>query len=181
MPAIKEAKLKSEMTELVTRMYAETERYIQPMPPFLLVRTLPRSTVTAGGILMPEKQNKPNIESVVLAVYEPYWEVAETRVREDGKTEDVSVLNTCDIKVGDHIIHPHHVGLPDTFLDEREYRLIAEDDAIAVLHYQKKNWLRDELYGLADDIGVAADIIDKILENYDLVPKVIYSRTTSGK
>src|ERR1035437_9923120 len=134
---VKEAVSKREMTDLVQRVYAETERIIQPLKPFILVRTLPRSTVTAGGILMPEKQNKPNIEAVVLAVYEPYWEIVD-KVSEDGKHSDISVYNECDIKVGDHIIMPHFVGLPDSFLDEREYRLIKEDDATAVLHYREK-------------------------------------------
>jgi co-chaperonin GroES (HSP10) len=170
-------------------LYAETERYIQPLKPFILVRTLPRSTVTAGGILMPEKQNKPNIEAVVLAVYKPYWEKVD-KVSEDGKHSDISVYNECDIKVGDHIIMPHFVGLPDSFLDEREYRLIKEDDATAVLHYREKGELRNSLIvscretlksGVSvNNFTLAEQYIDGILEKFDVVPKEIQSRTTSG-
>jgi co-chaperonin GroES (HSP10) len=177
-----EAKTKQQMTEWVQKVYADTERYIQPLKPFLLVRTLPRSTITAGGILMPEKQNKPNIESVVLAVYEPYYEHA---FATDGT--DISVYNECDIKVGDHIVMPHFVGMPDTFLDEREYRLIKEDDAIAVLRYREKGELRE----MAKEVMIKAAIVstelrtdatlDALLEHFDIVPKTIYSRTTSGK
>src|ERR1035437_437259 len=187
---VKEAVSKREMTDLVQRVYAETERIIQPLKPFILVRTLPRSTVTAGGVLMPEKQNKPNIEAVVLAVYKPYVE----KVFEHAFVEnvgwvdrDISVFNECDIKVGDHIIMPHFVGLPDSFLDEREYRLIKEDDATAVLHYREKGELRklliDCIRALRSEpkyISLLEGTADKIIDTFDLVPKEIQSRTTSG-
>ena len=183
----KEVKAERKFTNLVERLYAETERYIQPLKPFILVRTLPRSTVTAGGILMPEKQNKPNIEAVVLAVYKPYWEKVD-KVSEDGKHSDISVYNECDIKVGDHIIMPHFVGLPDSFLDEREYRLIKEDDATAVLHYREKGELRQivkdgMLQALSTSDGnnsILDDYLDALFVHFDVVPKEIQSRTTSG-
>lgn len=181
---VREARTKAEMTEYVQKVYAATERWIEPMPPFILIRTLPRSTISAGGILMPEKQNKPNIEAVVLAVYKPYWEKVESRTRDDGRTEDISVWNECDIRVGDHVILPHHCGLPDSFLDEKEYRLIREDDAIATLHYREKGELRNEIIqtAITAEIGAApfTKIVDTLLEHYDIIPKVIYSRTLSG-
>jgi co-chaperonin GroES (HSP10) len=182
--AQQEAKTKQQMTEWVQKVYADTERYIQPLKPFILVRTLPRSTITAGGILMPEKQNKPNIESVVLAVYEPYWE----NVYEQVSDKDISVYNECDIKVGDHIVMPHFVGMPDTFLDEREYRLIKEDDAIAVLHYREKGEFRKmvrdimvEAYSLSSGAMPADVMLGALFDKFDIVPKTVYSRTTSGK
>jgi len=183
----KEAKLKSEMTELVMRMYEDTERYLQPMKPFLLVRTLPRSVVSSGGILLPEKQNKPNVESVVLAVYEPYWEKVD-KISEDGKHFDISVYNECDVKVGDHIIHPHYVGLPDSFLDEREYRLIKEDDAVCILHYRGKDELRkavidcmlETLKQPIDNRTVLNGYVEALMEKFDVVPKIMHSKTTSG-
>src|ERR1035437_4068038 len=186
---VKEAVSKREMTDLVQRVYAETERIIQPLKPFILVRTLPRSTVTAGGILMPEKQNKPTIEAVVLAVYEPYWEKAYERALIPAEDRDISVWNECDIKVGDHIVMPHFVGLPDSFLDEREYRLIKEDDAIAVLHYREKGELHDMVRAVMLDEFKFNDsnskmldkITDAILKKFDVVPKVIYSKTTSDR
>ena len=188
---VKEAKSKREMTDLVERMYAETERYLQPLKPFIFVRTLPRSTVTAGGVLMPEKQNKPNIEAVVLAVYEPYVEKVFERafIENVGWVDrDISVFNECDIKVGDHIIMPHFVGLPDSFLDEREYRLIKEDDATAVLHYREKGELRQivkdgMLQALSTSDGnnsILDDYLDALFVHFDVVPKEIQSRTTSG-
>ena len=192
---VKEARTKAEMTEWVAKVYKDTERDIQPMPPFILIRTLPRSIISAGGIYMPDKHNKPNIEAVVLKVYEPYWETVELTVREDGKTEDISVWNECDIKVGDHIILPHYVGLPDTFLDAKEYRLIREDDAIARLHYREKGELRQMVLEIAvqgiikprslghSTEGTAtmfASAVDAIMENFDVIPKVIHSRTLSG-
>ena len=192
---VKEARTKAEMTEWVERVYKATEREIQPMPPFIFIRTLPRSTISSGGIYMPDKQNKPNIEAVVLKVYEPYWEVVESRTREDGKTEDISVWNECDVEVGDHIILPHHVGLPDSFLDAKEYRLIREDDAIARLHYWEKGTLREmvletvrgsimkprSLGHSTDSAGTMfGQAVDAILENFDIIPKEMASKTLSG-
>jgi co-chaperonin GroES (HSP10) len=188
--AQKEAKTKQQLTEWIQKVYEETERFIQPLKPFMLIRTLPRSTITAGGILMPEKQNKPNIEAVVLAVYKPYWEHAT-----DAQGGDISVYNECDVKVGDHIILPHFVGQPDTFLDEREHRLIREDDAIATLHYREKGELKahvmaviankvveDVLVVGKSDLHAALDaMIQGLFEEFDIVPKTIYSRITSGK
>lgn len=185
---VKEAKSKREMTELVEKVYIATERWIQPTKPFILIRTLPRATVSAGGILLPQKQNKPNIEAVVLAVYEPFWEYAKSKRRGDGHVEDISVLHECDIKVGDHIILPHHVGLPDSFLDEREYRLIKEDDAVAVLHYREKGELRRmvredilEAIEQSSSAKLVEIALDAVFANYDVVPKVMGCKTTSGK
>jgi co-chaperonin GroES (HSP10) len=185
-----EAKTKQEMTELVQKMYLATERFLQPLKPFILVRVLPRATVSAGGIHLPEKQNKPNIEAVVLAVYEPYWEKVQTSTRDDGKVEDTSVYNECDIKVGDHIIMPHFVGLPDSFLDDREYRLVKEDDAVAVLHYRRKGALQETIRQLLLNTMECRDgsettmlnaFAEALLDHFDIVPKVMYSVTTSGK
>jgi len=187
---IKEAHTKREMVDWVQKVYAETERYIEPMPPFIFVRTLPRATITSSGIILPEKQNKPNIEGIVLAVYKPFWEKVE-KVTENGVKSDISVYNECDIKVGDHVVLPHHCGLPDSFLDEREYRLIREDDAIATVHYREKGWLEKELKDLMlhqtvevqrDDAETIIRFIIRLLQDkFDLVPKEILSRTTSGK
>lgn len=183
---IKEPKTKEQMTKLVEKAYKETGRVIQPMPPFIFIRTLPRSTITDSGLILPQKQNKPNIEAVVLAVYKPFWEKVQTSTREDGKTEDVSVYNECDLKVGDHIVFAHYVGMPDSFLDEREYRVIREDDAVATLQYREKDWLQKELYALVDsNIDREGEGTEKcvqaILEKYDLVPKDVAPKTLSGE
>src|ERR1700733_6746469 len=169
---------------MVQQAYIDRERDIQPMPPFILIRTLPRATVSSGGILLPEKQNKPNAEAVVLAVYKPYWEKVD-KIDEGGKRFDISVWNECDVHVGDHIIFPHHCGLPDSFLDEKEYRLIREDDAVATLHYNRKNHLRDMLYALADEFDDMAgstehELMDKVLEHYYVIPKQMNPKTKSG-
>jgi co-chaperonin GroES (HSP10) len=169
---------KGKVTELVQMAYLESERDIQPMAPFILIRTLPRATISSGGIILPEKQNKPNSEAVVLRVYEPYWEKVESRTREDGKTEDISVWNECDVHVGDHIIFPHHCGLPDSFLDEREYRLIREDDAIATLHYRPKGWLRTQIQHILN-----AHLLDEagaLMRYFDITPKEMSPKTKSG-
>lgn len=181
---VKEAKTKQQLTAYVEQVYAATERIYEPMPPFLLVRTLPRSTITAGGIILPEKQNKPNIEAIVVAVYKPFWEKAF-----DANDRDVSVWNECDLKVGDHIVMPHHVGLPDNFLDEREYRFIREDDAICRIDYYDKGEVRKMVRKVMVEALTDAEPGEKItdsvcralFEQFDVMPKVIYSRTTSGK
>lgn len=184
---VAEAKSKREVTEMVERAYASTERHIQPLKPFLLVRTLPRSTSMGGVIVLPEKQNKPNLEGVVLAVFKPYWEKVEETCKEDGKHYDISVYNECDVKVGDHIVFPHFVGLPDSFLDDQEYRLIKEDDAIAVLHYREKDATLKEVVSILlehsrDKITHRYNSMAKaLMEKFDLVPKGLTSQTTSGK
>lgn len=178
---------KGKITELVQLAYLESERHIQPMPPFILIRVLPRATISAGGIILPEKQNKPNAEAVVLAVYEPYWEHVD-KIDEDGKVFDISVWNECDVHIGDHIIFPHHCGLPDSFLDDQDYRLIREDDAVATLHYERKWHLRGELIYKLDRIERGPnredpplpDVVDELLEHYYVIPKCMEPKTKSG-
>jgi co-chaperonin GroES (HSP10) len=172
-----EAPTKSQVTELVTSVYEHSERTLQPTKPFMLVRVLPRTMISPGGIILPEKQNKPNIEGVVLAVYEPYWDKA-TTVR-DGEEIDISTFVECDIKVGDHIVFPHYVGLPDSFLDDQEYRMVKEDDAVATLEYRPKGWLKEQV----DDVlkGHVGYEVNSLLRYFYVIPKIMDSKTTSGK
>jgi len=179
-------KLKYEIAEMVEQMYRETDRIIEPLYPWVLVRPLPRSTVTQSKlIIMPEVQNKPNLESVVLVTWKPFFENVE-KEKQNGQVLKVRVWNESDLKPGDHIVHPHHVGLPDSFLDEKTYRLIREEDATCILHYHENEWLKDQLRDALKagwDVEVGWDqLMERIFENFDIVPKHGYqSLTTSGK
>jgi|SRR5882724_356654 len=178
-------KLKYEIAELVEQMYRETDRIIEPLYPWVLVRPLPRSAVTASKlIVMPDVQNKPNLESIVLVTWKPFWENVEKENTKTGDVLKVRVWNESDLKPGDHIIHPHHVGLPDSFLDEKTYRLIREEDASSKLHYHDENWLRDEITHYLDGTYArpgSESIADDLLKLFDIVPKHGYqSLTTSG-
>jgi co-chaperonin GroES (HSP10) len=168
---------KSKITEMVQQAYIDSERIIEPMAPFILIRVLPRATVSSGGILLPEKQNKPNAEAVVLAVYKPYWEKVD-KIDEGGKRFDISVWNECDVHVGDHIIFPHHCGLPDSFLDEKEYRLIREDDAVARLHYRPKGWLKKQIEHIW--LSHYTDSAEAMLRYFDISVKEMEPKTKSG-
>ena len=171
-----------DLTETVEEMYRSTDRIIMPLYPWVLVRPLPRAGVTASGlVVMPQVQNKPNLESVVLATWKPFWEKVE-KVKENGDILEVKVWNESDLKPGDHIVHPHHVGLPDSYLDEKDYRMIREEDVMCVLNYHEKDWLRDMLYHTADSFDTDTMFVDELLIHYDIVPKHGYgSLTTSGK
>lgn len=179
---------KTDVAEMVSRMYQETDRVLLPLYPWLLVRPLSRATTTQSGRLyLPEKQNKVQLESVVLAVWKPFWENVE-KEKENGEVLKVRVWNESDLKPGDHIIHPHYIGLPDSYLDETDYRLLKEDDVIATLNYHKKDWISSELKRIVQThfrLELEPDrdeIVRSVLENFDVVPKNgLHSLTLSGK
>ncbi len=176
-----------DLTMQVEEMYRSHDRIVQPLYPWLLVRPLERSTVTASGlVVMPEKQNKPNLESVVLQVWKPFWENVEKENTKTGEILKVRVWNESDLKPGDHIVHPHYVGLPDSYLNEKDYRYLKEEDVTSKLEYRIKGWLQKELYHLVDTFDFETDgtknFVDQVFERFDIVPKYGYhSLTTSGK
>lgn len=97
-------------------------RHIIPLPPWILVRVLPKEHKTEGGLFLPGNvSNKPLYEGIVLETWKPY---VEKRIVKDKEFE---IMHTPDIKVGDRVLFPHFEGqpLPD-YLDEKYYRMIRE-------------------------------------------------------
>lgn len=170
-----------DLSKQVEEHYRNTDRILETLYPWVLVRPLDRAQ-EKNGIILPGKQNKTTLESVVLATWKPFWE--KVYERESGKSYDV--LNETDVKPGDHVIHPHHVGLPDAYLNDQNYRLVREEDLQGVLHYHSKDWLYTQLLSeLIDEGGTTNDakqVAVRLLEKFDIVPKYGYhSKTTSGK
>lgn len=97
---------------------AENINRLRPLYPWVLVRVLPR-TQKQGSIYLPEKQNKPTIEGIVLRTYPDT--VRERKPR------------SCAVKTGDQVTFPHYEGLPIPFLPEHEYRIIKETVITSVL------------------------------------------------
>jgi len=180
---------KYDLAEEVGKMYRETDRILEPLYPWVLVRPLPRSNTTKSGLIyMPEKQNKPNLESVVLATWKPFWEHVGKENTTTGEVLAVKVWNESDVKPGDHVIHPHHVGMPDAYLEEHSYRLVREEDICSTLKYHHKDWLAQQVAdsiinaGMGMAMGKVPKIVEEIMQNFDIVPKHGYQPlTTSGK
>jgi len=174
-----------DLTAQVIKMYQETDEVRIPRYPWLLIRTLDKTTATRSGLIhLPEKQNKTNHEGVVLATWQPFktkwWDVEEQKWFE--------VANESSLKPGDHIIFPHYVGLPDSKLNDQDYRYIREEDVAVIVNYHPKGWILNEF---ADALSVVEGGLSKsrlvasaeeLLEKFDIVPKYGYSsKTTSGE
>jgi co-chaperonin GroES (HSP10) len=172
----------------VEEMYRSHDRIVMPLYPWVLVRPLDRAGVTDSGlVVMPERQNKPNLESVVLAVWKPFWENVEKENTRTGEVLKVRVWNASDLAPGDHIVHPHHVGLPDSYLNEKNYRYIKEEEVVCKINYKPKEWIKDEvvtkiLSHMDSWDGDMEGAVNELMEKFDIVPKYgYYSLTTSGK
>ena len=172
----------TEVADVVTKMYHSYDRILEPLYPWLLVRPLPKSKLSDGGIILVEKQNKPNHEAVVLATWKPFWENVEKENTETGEVLKVRVWNESDLKPGDHIVHPHHVGLPDAVLPDNQYRMIREEDVFCTLHYRDSGWLRKELREQLKQGWDGKDSWDALMvdifEKFDIVPKHGYQPMT---
>lgn len=199
------------LTEMVTKLYQETEVQVMPSYPRVLVRVLPKEQMTKGGIMLPEhQQNKPTHEGVVLAVYKPFWKTIIKSDREnwerhraqilveirdgEGKLEAEKVWIESPVKPGDHVLFPHMaIGIVPVWpLDDGkgDYRLVPDDQILSRLTYAQES-TRDWLLGVVDlrpealkgesvDMMLAAEVVDRILANADVIRKDVRAKAMSG-
>lgn len=185
-------KQKAELRELVTRLYQECGVMVVPTKPKVLVRVLPKEQ-KLGSLWLPDgkNQNKPTWEGIVLAVYEPYFQkVYIEDVDWVPGQPDPEVAYTqkveCEVQPGDHVLFPHieYGVVPVWPLDGGvgDYRLIPEGIIMSTVEYaetSKRDWL---LYLLdPNDSDFPEHVVDKILENADIIRKDVKPVILSGK
>jgi co-chaperonin GroES (HSP10) len=141
------------------------------MPPFVLVRVLPKDMVSEGGIVLPGiQQNKPVHEGIVLETYRPYTEeVKLKKTHWDGSYEEYIGLihRRCDLKPGQRIAYPFYEGVPHKYLGD-DYMLIRQSaDQIRYPYCQ--------CLGIIDYEGDR-----KIAAKISMLMRQFYSVTTSG-
>lgn len=109
---------------------------IQPLPPKIIVRVLPKEHRTSSGIILPGNvQNKPVYEGIVLETWKSYEETR--RVKEDGGYSDIYIQHKCSVKIGDRVLFAHFEGQPlSDYLDEKYYRVIRDDVVFGTLNYE---------------------------------------------
>lgn len=94
-------------------------RTMRPLHDRILVKVIPSSSKTAGGIVIPEiALDKPQ-EAQVIAVG-------------NGKLMPDGSLRAVDVKVGDIILFVKHSGVK-TRCDNAELLLLREEDVLAVI------------------------------------------------
>ena len=113
---------------------------IQPLPPKIIVRVLPKEHRTSSGLFLPGNvQSKPVYEGIVLQTWKSYDE--ERTVTKSDSLGNVIVTTTvihhqCSVNIGDRILFPHFEGQPlSDYLDEKYYRVIKDDVVFGVLNY----------------------------------------------
>lgn len=132
-----------QLIRLAQEIYQKGERRIKPRPDWILVRVLPKGQRTAGGILLPQTQNKVLYEGIVLETWEPYE--TEFSGSLEGGYSLISVRKESLLKIGDRVLFPHFEGLPVPFLDEHHYRIIKESVVQGTLYYEEDDGMREKL------------------------------------
>jgi co-chaperonin GroES (HSP10) len=121
------SQLKQQLSDLCIDIYMSGGQRFIPMPPFVLVRVLPKDLISDGGIILPnQQQNKPVHEGIVLETYRPYEEQVVLRDRwADGSYDEHvdTIIRTCPLKQGQRVAYPHYEGVPHKYLGE-DYMLI---------------------------------------------------------
>lgn len=186
--------MNDELTNLVTKLYQETEVTVKPMFPKVLVRLLPREQQTKAGLWLPDgAQNKPVHEGVVLDTYESFWYdiwksklhyvaiTSPTLLDEDDHIQ--AIWQECAVKPGDHVVFPHMaLGITPVWpLDDGrgDYRLVPEGEILGKLEYEKEStreWLIESAL-----VGLLPDMADKLLAQADVIRKDLVSKTVSGR
>jgi len=160
------------LQQIVTTLYQEERAVVIPLHPWILIRVLPKETETSAGIVLPDKQNKPVWEGIVLATYRQRYGQAD-----GGET----VLLCPQVEVGDHVLFPHYEGMPAPPLDEKKYRLIKEETIHAVLEYGMMVSVSGRLYDLVCRAHlIPSQTVESILNQFDVVPKDVHALTQSG-
>lgn len=120
------------LAECAAEIYLRGGQRLTPMPPFVLVRVIPKELTSAGGIILPDvKQNKPAAEGIVLETYAPYDEEVVIRQFDANGSGDVigenikKITRTCPVKTGDRVIFPYYEGVKHQILGD-DYLLIRQ-------------------------------------------------------
>lgn len=115
-----DAEQEERLERVAQKLYQTSDRRFSPMFPWVFLRVLPKSQVTAGGIHLPAEQNKTVHEGVVLATWRSY-----TRYWTKGG-EACAEVRRSELAPGDHVIFPHWSGIPIPGFSEKNYRLVKE-------------------------------------------------------
>jgi co-chaperonin GroES (HSP10) len=196
------------LRELATKQYLEAGIHVMPLFPKILVRLVPKSFVTKGGIVLPgdREQNKPTHEGVVLETYKPFKQKVRSKMEdwyctrseevlldEDGKY--IEIQQTCEVQPGDHVLFPYMAPniTPVWPLDEGKgnYRLIEEGHVLGKIEYSRHTdevWLKALLLDAFEKEEAQGNgfrgvdsLVRTILQNADVIRKDYISKTTSGK
>ena len=92
---------------------------IRPLHDRLLVERLEEKEVKKGGIIIPDTAKEKPQEAKVIAVG-------------NGKVTDEGKKIPLDVKAGDKILFGKYSG-SEVKLDDKEYLIMREDDALAIL------------------------------------------------
>lgn len=116
-------RVQDQLKKLVDEMARSADVTVTPRAPLVLVYALPKGSAQ-GLIILPDQQNKPIHEGIVLKVYKPYYK-AIMRAEEIGtphKADDIQeMIEICpSVEVGDHVLFPHASGVPCWPLNKNE-------------------------------------------------------------
>ena len=184
------------LREAVDKFYSTRAVNLRPLPPYVLVRALPKSQ-KVGSLWLPDKQNKVIHEGIVLATFKPYWRVLHGTAQHDGEDYDEQILVQPSVKVGDLILFQHFEGIPvehvifrTPYFKTQTYILVGDDPnkeagrrgIIGVLEEAQE----ETSVLLAKVLEENADanlevIVDAIIERFVISPIEETSRTTSGR
>lgn len=123
------SELSEQLAQLCIDIYLSGGQRFTPLPPFVLIRVLPKDMVSEGGIVLPGvQQNKPVHEGIVLETYRPYTEEVKLKKKwADGSYEEsIGIIHReCSLKPGDRVAYPYYEGVPHKFLGD-DYMLIRQ-------------------------------------------------------
>jgi co-chaperonin GroES (HSP10) len=127
------SELQQQLADLCIQVYLKGGERLIPLPPFILVRVLPKDMVSEGGIVLPnERQNKPVHEGIVLETWRPYDEevVLTDKFRDKAGVEHVVerigvIHRKCSVSQGDRVAYPYYEGIPHKYLGD-DYMLIRQ-------------------------------------------------------
>lgn len=164
------AKLEQEIDDLVQQRYALSRRTFRPLWPWVFVRVLPKEHMV-GSVFTVGKQNKPTHEGIVIDTWEP---------------KDVDTVSA--LIPGDHVLFNHWAGVPVEGFDQQLYRCVKEcawqidkeGGIFAIVEYDRKNKVREDLLSMLKEGYSDSGLIDMILAEYVVAPKREGSITLSG-
>lgn len=160
------------------KVYENFEYQIRPKFPLVLVWVIPKAQ-RIGEIYVPDMQNKPVYEGLVLRTYNPFWKTIGKRwVNTEWEEQNIWVQPK--VEVGDHVLFQHFVGIPIPRYDggTGELRMVNEDEIVGVIEYQKES-VEKKLerlissgleYGMGmDDSKTPEQIVKDILERCEVI------------
>lgn len=164
--------------DVLTAACSLNDREIIPRYPYVLVRKVPREIFSKNGIWLPNMQGKgpgkPIGEGVVIRTWEPH----------EGKRKS-------ELSPGDLVTFPHYAGYPaDGNADGIDNLWFIPDISnaditkVGILGYFQfaLDDIRSELLKMPgiDETESCGDLIDLLLEQYDVIPKKVNPRTRIG-